>query len=109
MYKSPKFGLFVGVLFGLLVSAIIYYIIEYISSLGGSFLYGRRKPIYSDFEKHEGPLNQARHLKVKNEYAKAHNIVNDVLTKAPDLPEALYLKAQILWFCSFCELIDGAH
>lgn len=28
---------------------------------------------------------------------KASNMVDDILTKAPNLPEALYLKSQILW------------
>ena len=97
MYSSGLIGLVIGGLFGLLTSVIIYFIIEYMGSAGGSILHRGRRPIYSDFDKFEGPLNQARHLKNNNDFDKAYNIANEVLYKAPDLPEALYLCAQILW------------
>ena len=97
IFGSLIFGVLLGLVAGFLASIISHFIIERLGSAGGNLIYGKRRPIYSDFEKYEGPLNQARHLKVKNEYASAHNIVNEILSKAPDLPEALYLKAQILW------------
>lgn len=97
IFESLAMGIIIGTTVGLLFNVIIYYTIEYTGSFGVNFLYGKRKSVWSNLEKYEGPLNQARHLKVKNEYASAHNIVNEILSKAPDLPEALYLKAQILW------------
>jgi len=97
IFGSLKKALLFGGMASILLSVVTYFIIEYMGSFSGNFLYGKREPIYNDFEKFEGPLNQARHLKSKNEYAKAHDIANEILNKAPDLPEALYLYAQILW------------
>ncbi|MFW5640132.1 MAG: tetratricopeptide repeat protein, partial [Thermodesulfobacteriota bacterium] len=39
----------------------------------------------------------ARHLKRREEYDQALRTINGVLQEAPDFPEALYLKARILW------------
>jgi tetratricopeptide (TPR) repeat protein len=97
IYGSLKLGVLLGLAAGFLVSVICHFIIERLGSTGANLIYGTRRPIYSDFEKFEGPLNQARYLKQKNDYAKASNMVDDILTNAPSLPEALYLKAQILW------------
>jgi tetratricopeptide (TPR) repeat protein len=62
-----------------------------------NFFYGKRKPIYSEFETYAGDLNQVKYERSKNEYQMALILVNEVLKKAPNLPQALYLKAQILW------------
>jgi len=97
VFGSLRKALFVGGTASILLSVITYFIIEHIGSFGGNLLSGKRKPIYSDFEKYEGPLNQARHLKSNNDYKRAHEIVKEILKKTPDLPEALYLNAQILW------------
>ena len=90
-------GIMIGIITGLLCSVITLVIVEHLGSSSVNLLYGRRKPRYTDYEKHEGDLNQARLQKSKQEYHKALVLVNDILKNAPDLPEALYLKAQILW------------
>ena len=97
IFGNSILGLLVGGLIGILASIIAYIIIENIGSFGVNFLYGKRKPIYSDFEIFEGEIHQAQHHKSKKEYHKALILVNEILKKAPDLPEALYLKSQILW------------
>jgi hypothetical protein len=90
-------GILIGIISGLLSSVIALVIVEHLGSSSVDLLYGRRKPRYSDYEKFEGALHQARNQKMKKEYHRALVLVNDILKNAPDLPEALYLKAQILW------------
>lgn len=97
IYESFRLGLIIGGIAGLLASIIVYFIVEYLGSSTVNLLYGRRRPVWSDFEKYEGQLNQARRHKSQKEYPKALVLVNEILKKAPELPEALYLKAQILW------------
>ena len=42
-------------------------------------------------------LDKIRFLKTKRNFDKALTLVNDVLDKDPNLAEALYLKAHVLW------------
>jgi len=97
MFGSLKIGLLIGIVGGFFATILSHWLIERLSSSGVNLLYGKRRPIYSDYEKFEGPLNQARHLKSKQDYVNACKIVDEVLTIAPKLPEALYLKVQVLW------------
>ena len=97
IFDSAKLGLLFAIVFGLVVTCISFFIIEYLGSSGVNILYGKRRPIYSDFERFEGDLHQAQVQKSKKEYHKALVLVSGILKKAPDLPEALYLKAQIIW------------
>jgi tetratricopeptide (TPR) repeat protein len=97
IYGSFLLGLIIGVIAGLLTSIIVYAIVEYLGSSTVNLFYGMRRPVWSNLEKFEGQLNQSRNHKSKNEYHKALILVNDILKEVPDLPEALYLKAQILW------------
>ena len=96
MYGKPGAGLAIGAVVGAVASGITYFIIEMLGSSGINLLYGKRRPVWSEYEKYEGELHQARHQKTQKNYHKALVLVNGILKKAPDLPEALYLKAQIL-------------
>jgi tetratricopeptide (TPR) repeat protein len=42
-------------------------------------------------------MENARHSKRQSKFQEALKAVNEVLDKIPDYPEALFLKAQILW------------
>jgi len=42
-------------------------------------------------------LERARHSKANGRYEEANEIIELVLTSAPEWPDALYLKAQIQW------------
>jgi len=44
-----------------------------------------------------GDLNVARYHKLSNQFDDALLKIEEILAKDPDFPEALYLKAQILW------------
>ena len=48
-------------------------------------------------ERMTGDLNVARYHKLSNQFDDALLKIEAVLAKDPDFPEALYLKAQILW------------
>lgn len=44
-----------------------------------------------------GEINKIRFLKRQGNFDKALALVNDVLDQEPNFPEALYLKAHVLW------------
>jgi tetratricopeptide (TPR) repeat protein len=48
-------------------------------------------------EQLEGDLNQAKHLKTQKKYDKALFVINKILKQDPEFPEALYIKAKIVW------------
>lgn len=101
MYGKAGTGLAIGAVAGIIASLMTWLIIEMLGSSSVNLLYGRRRPVYSEYEKYEGDLHQARHQKTQKNFPKALAIVNAILKKAPDLPEALYLKAQIM--------VEGYH
>jgi len=42
-------------------------------------------------------MDRIRFLKAKRNFDKALTLLNDVLDQDPNIPEALYLKAHVLW------------
>ena len=62
-----------------------------------NLLYGLGRETFHQHERLAGELDKIRHSKRQGEFDRALYLVNQVLCKAPDLPEALFLKAQILW------------
>jgi tetratricopeptide (TPR) repeat protein len=96
MFGKPVTGLAIGAAVGAIATFITWMIIEGLGSSGVNLLYGKRRPVYTEYEKYEGELHQARHQKTLKNYPKALGLVSAILKDSPDLPEALYLKAQIL-------------
>jgi tetratricopeptide (TPR) repeat protein len=69
-------------------------------SIGGSavdILFGRRRGLWSLREQLEGPLRQARTQFEANQFDEALKVINKVIAKDPQYPEALLLKGRILW------------
>jgi len=95
--ENPIKGVIIGVITGMIFGIITYLIIEYTGSGSVNFFYGKRKPIFNEFEKYEGDRNQVQYKRSKNENQMALVLVNEILKKAPYLPQALYSKAQIMW------------
>jgi hypothetical protein len=60
-------------------------------------LYGLGGETFHRHERLAGELDKIRHCKRQKDFDRALYLVNQVIDKAPDLPEALFLKAQILW------------
>ena len=94
-------GAGLGVIIGVLATAVLSKISVSVSGRIGwsvakalSGWGGRPK---SRYEILASEMDLVRHSKVKGEYDVALKTVNRVLVEAPDLAEALLLKAQILW------------
>jgi len=62
-----------------------------------NLLYGTGRCDRNPREQYAGTLNQVRYQKMCQEFPMALITVEGVLAKDPDFPEALLLKAQILW------------
>lgn len=62
-----------------------------------NLLYGLGRETFQPHERLAGELDKIRYSKRQKDFDRALYLVNQVIDKAPDLPEALFLKAQILW------------
>jgi len=60
-------------------------------------LYGGRRPIWTLRQQLSGDVLEVRNKKMHQEYGPALQKVNQILGKDPEFPEALLLKAQILY------------
>ena len=67
--------------------------------MGGlvSLLYRGSRANWSLREQLEADLSKVKHLKMRNDYATALEVVDTILGHDPNHPEALFIKAQILW------------
>jgi hypothetical protein len=95
----------IGTLFGIMAAAVLSVIVGLITTaftdtIGKStsgMLYGQGKSTIKLQERLEGDLQQARFHKMNQRYEKALGFVDGALVQDPDFPDALFLKAQILW------------
>lgn len=94
-------GVWIGVAIGVLATVVLSKISVAVSGrMAWSFARavsgwgGRPK---SRYEILASEMDLVRHSKGRREYDVALKTVNRVLTEEPELPEALFLKAQILW------------
>lgn len=71
--------------------------VEKAGSSFGSFLSGSFKNSRGLNDEFIADLERARHSKANGRYEEAHEIIEGVITSAPEWPDALYLKAQIQW------------
>ena len=71
--------------------------VEKAGSSFGSFLSGSFKNSRHQNDEFIADLEKARHSKANGRFEEALEIIEGVITNAPDWPDALYLKAQIQW------------
>jgi hypothetical protein len=94
-------GAVVGLVVAFLVSATIGSAASTITGrLGegaGNTLFGLGRRTIGIRERMAGDLNVVRYHKLCNQFEDALLKIDAVLAKDPDFPEALFLKAQILW------------
>ena len=95
-WRNGLLGLIVGLIIGISCYFIGLAIMSSFAKIFGA-LSGDRAAHWSSREQLEGDMNQARHFKRNEKYAKALNTVNRIIRLDPDFPDALFLKAQILW------------
>ena len=72
-------------------------IVNIIGERSVSGLYGLKRSDLTPQERSAGELDKIRFHKREGDFDRALFLVNKVLEKEQEFPEALYLKAQILW------------
>lgn len=94
-------GGFQGLLMAAAASALVSMCTEVFSGMVGSgsinTLYGFGRRTSTLRERLAADLSQVRCHKMKQDYEGALVKLEDILARDPDFPEALFLKAQILW------------
>jgi len=95
-WENGLLGLIVGLIIGISGYFIGLVIKNSFAKLFGT-LAGDHAARWNTREQLEGDMNQARHFKRNEKYTKALNTVNRIIRLDPDFPDALFLKAQILW------------
>ena len=95
-WGNAKAGAIVGLVIGITTNLIILPLKNWTAGTA-SKIYGSRVAHWSLREQLEGDLNQAKHLKTQKKYDKALFVINNILKQDPEFPEALYIKAKIVW------------
>ena len=72
-------------------------IVNMIGERSVSGLYGLNRSDLTPQQRSAGELDKIRFHKREGDFDRALSLVNNVLEKEQEFPEALYLKAQILW------------
>ena len=81
--------------FSILVSLFALFIIEIIGHFSGSVYWPTKK--INSRDQFSADIAKAKFSKGNGRFKEALSIINEVLDKDPDFPDALYLKGQILW------------
>ncbi len=89
-------GAAVGLLVGAVLTALGLLVVQTMSAWFGA-LAGERKAHFTQREQLASDMLQVRHHKTNQHYDIALRKVNAILDADPDYPEALFLKAQIVW------------
>jgi tetratricopeptide (TPR) repeat protein len=94
-------GAIVGLVVAFLVSAAIgsasFAVTGRIGDGAVNTLFGLGRTTIGTRERMAGDLNVVRYHKLCNQFEDALLKIEEILAKDPDFPEALFLKAQILW------------
>jgi tetratricopeptide (TPR) repeat protein len=91
--------LIIFIVLSIFLCGLLVYLIEAALSafFSGGIELGRNSGDENFHETLSADMEKARHSKRQNSFQEALKTVNAVLAEIPDYPEALYLKAQILW------------
>lgn len=99
-----KLGGVIGAIKGFFLCAIVSLFASFLTMIISDklseiaiFLYKGPKAKWSVKEQLEGSLNQVRYHKMNKRFDRALLTIEDVLAKEPNFPNALFLKASILW------------
>lgn len=87
----------ISVLVTVLGSVIVHLLLDKIAALFPRLIYGILKSGSGVRERSYADFERARDIKEARRFDEALNIIDDVLRKDPHFPDAIYLKAQILW------------
>ena len=90
-------GLVIGGVASIILSNIVMFVLDRSVENIVSLLYGGRKQAKSQGELLANDISLVKHRKMRKEFDEALKIVNRILNVDPEYPEALLLRAQILW------------
>lgn len=89
-------GAILGLTLGIFLTIIGLFLVSKFAGLFGALL-EERKALISPEEQFQSDIQKARYLKMRKEYDLSLRRVNQILKNHPDSPEALLLKAQVVW------------
>jgi hypothetical protein len=89
-------GILLAAAGGILLSFATIYLLDAMGGVTG-ILFGQKRAVWTTREQVQGLLSQARFNKDNQDYKASLEYINQVLEKDPHYPDALFLKAQILW------------
>lgn len=95
-WDSGIAGAVVGSAIGSVLTILGLFVVTHTSSIFG-VLAGERSARFSKREQLESDIQQARYHKINKNYDVALHKVNAILLADSEYPEALFLKAQIVW------------
>ncbi len=90
-------GIAIAFIASLAISPVVMFALGRFSRNTASLVYGGGHGTWNEREQLDGDLNTAKYYKMRKEFDQALKTVNRILEIDPDLSEALFLKAQILW------------
>lgn len=93
-YLWPYFLTLLASVVGPLIASVL---INIVGNRSVDRLYGLSRKNITPQQRFAGELDKIRFLKREKNFERALYLVNKVLEKESDFPEAFYLKAQILW------------
>lgn len=94
---TPKHVLVFSIVGAMPLSMLLVYVRERLGSGLGGILSGWSSRRATLRETLAADLDKARYSKRQGRFEEALSIINGVLDKDPDFPDALFLKAEILW------------
>ena len=95
-WGNPVFGAITGFVIGLATTVVILIVASKMANFFAR-ISGERGANFSLREQLESDMQQVRYHKMRKEYGVALRKINEVLEQDHDFPEALFLKAQIVW------------
>ena len=90
-------GVVVAAFVSVILTMAVMFIADKIGKTVANIFYGTGRRSRSLREQLAGTLDQARYQKMQNQFDQALRTVNAVLKQDPDFPDAIFLKAQIMW------------
>jgi len=101
-------GAIVAFTFSLIISMIIKLLEKTSSEKFGGFHLGEKEPQWRFRERQSSKIKQARRLKTEGGFSQATKILDKVLKEDPNCSEAMFVKAQILFY-EFKELYSAGR
>ncbi len=95
-WGRPILGAMSGLILGSVTTVVMLIIVSKMANFFAR-ISGEREARFSLKEQLESDMQQVRYHKMRKEYDVALRKINDVLGQDPDFPEALFLKAQVVW------------